>query len=273
MEEQKLCGRDHEVRESLQGGIDLWWVKVWKKNFKETRRGLNQQKHKMTLKPAILVNRRWLQLSSSHWTSSSRLRAERRIFPTSTEVYWRDQDDAHNSRCIAGKIVSTIIRTSAWIELCRIHGQGSWSSLYWARKLPPGFLWSGWRLPLGDRGHIRLRDTPHTSFVLILLDASLPRFLIILQGIAGATDVSKFLRAFLMVSLHSVSSGSMKWIPRNFRAFPRWSFSSDHFCFSFSLACFPFDFQSSGHKWSGLDVNCFLVRLHPDHTYPSGAFF
>ena len=56
---------------------------------------------------------------------------------------WQDE---HTFSMYCRKIVSTIIRTSAWIELCRIHGQGSWSSLYWARKLPPGFLWSGWRL-------------------------------------------------------------------------------------------------------------------------------
>ena len=48
------------------------------------------------------------------------------------------------------------------------------------------------------------------SFVLILLDVPLPQFFKFLQGIAGATDVSNFLRAFLMVSLNSVSSGSMK---------------------------------------------------------------
>ena len=53
----------------------------------------------------------------------------------------------------------------------------------------------------------------------------------ILQGIAGATDVSNFLRAFLMVSLNSVSSGSMKYIPRNFfvgfqgESFPRTTFA------------------------------------------------
>ena len=54
-----------------------------------------------------------------------------------------------------------------------------------------------------------------------MLDAPLPQFFIILQGIAGATDVSNFLRAFLMVSLNSLSSGSMKKIPLNFRAFSR----------------------------------------------------
>ena len=41
----------------------------------------------------------------------------------------------------------------------------------------------------------------HASIVFILLDPPLPQlFFIILQGIAGATDVSNFLRAFLMVS-------------------------------------------------------------------------
>ena len=52
------------------------------------------------------------------------------------------------------------------------------------------------------------------SFDLITLD--LPRvapcllFSLVLQGMAGAIGVSSFLRAFLMVSLSSLSSGSMK---------------------------------------------------------------
>ena len=57
-----------------------------------------------------------------------------------------------------------------------------------------------------------LASRKQTSFVLILLDAPLPQFLllfIILQSIAGETGVSNFLRAFLMVSLNSLSSGSM----------------------------------------------------------------
>ena len=86
----------------------------------------------------------------------------------------------------------------------------------------------------------------HASFVLILLDAPLPQFFIILQGIAGATDVSNFLRAFLMVSLNSLSCGSMKQI----------------------LVIFV-RFQDGK---TGLDVSCFLVNLLPDHVYPSGAF-
>ena len=74
-----------------------------------------------------------------------------------------------------------------------------------------------------------------------------------------------------MVFLNCLSSGSMKWIPRNFRSFSRWIFSWDHFCFFFSLACFPIDFQISGHKWPGLDVSCFLINLSPDHMYPLGG--
>ena len=54
----------------------------------------------------------------------------------------------------------------------------------------------------------------HANFDLISLD--LPSvttcwlFLLVLQSIAGATSVSNFFRAFLMVSLNSLSSGSMK---------------------------------------------------------------
>ena len=45
---------------------------------------------------------------------------------------------------------------------------------------------------------------------------------------------------------------SMKEIPRNFRQ------------------CHVF--QSSGQRWSGLDVICFLVSLPPDHENASGGF-
>ena len=40
----------------------------------------------------------------------------------------------------------------------------------------------------------------------------------------------------------------------------------------YQLGVLPIDFQSSGHRWSGLDVSCFLVNLSPDHKYPSGGF-
>ena len=109
---------------------------------------------------------------------------------------------------------------------------------------------------------------------LLLSDPSLRQFFYkTKQGKAGATDVSNFLRAFLMVSLNSLSSRVNVKDPSQFRAISRWSFSFDHFCFSFSLACFPIDFQSSGHRWSGLVVGCLLFNLSPDHIFCQEAFF
>ena len=64
--------------------------------------------------------------------------------------------------------------------------------------------------------------------------------LLILQSIAGAIGVSNFLRAFMMASLNSLSSGSMKWIPRNLLALSSFGFSCDHLCFSFSLSFLPY---------------------------------
>ena len=69
-----------------------------------------------------------------------------------------------------------------------------------------------------------------------------------------------------------MSSGSMKWIPRNLLASSSFGFSIAHLCFSLSLAFFDIPLQSSGHEWSGLDVACRFVSLSPDHMYPSGGF-
>ena len=71
-------------------------------------------------------------------------------------------------------------------------------------------------------------------------------FLLVLQSMAGAIGVSNFLRAFWMVALNSLSG-----------------FSSDHLCFSFSLALLAIPLQSSSQKWSGLDVACRFVSLSP----------
>ena len=65
----------------------------------------------------------------------------------------------------------------------------------------------------------------HASFVLFLSDPPLPQFFIILQGIAGATAVSNFLRAFLMVSLNSVSSHAI-FVRFQGGAFPQATFAS-----------------------------------------------
>ena len=49
-------------------------------------------------------------------------------------------------------------------------------------------------------------------------------------------------------------------------------FSIAHLCLSFSSTFLPNFVQCTGHKWSGLHVNCCLVSLSPDHIYPSGGF-
>ena len=61
--------------------------------------------------------------------------------------------------------------------------------------------------------------------------------------------------------------------PESFQVSPMsFGFSIAHSCFSLSLTFLPNFVQSSGHKWSGLDVDCRLVSLSPDHIYPSGGF-
>ena len=50
-----------------------------------------------------LVYTRWLQLSSSQWTSSSTLCAERRNIPHSTDMHWCNKVCSHKSGRVAGK--------------------------------------------------------------------------------------------------------------------------------------------------------------------------
>ena len=49
----------------------------------------------------LLVNPKWLHLSSSQWTSSSTLCAERKNIPYSTAVHWCAKDYEHKSGCDA----------------------------------------------------------------------------------------------------------------------------------------------------------------------------
>ena len=95
----------------------------------------------------------------------------------------------------------------------------------------------------------------------------------VLQGIAASIGNSNFLRAFCMISLNSSSSGSMRWLPRNFVALSSSGFSIAHFCFSLRFDASDKSFQISGHKVSGLEVVCcFLVSHSPDHENLSGGF-
>ena len=60
----------------------------------------------------LLVDPKWLHLSSSQWTSSSALRAEGRNIPCSTEIHWRSEVYPHWSGCHARK-------TGRWLMECR----------------------------------------------------------------------------------------------------------------------------------------------------------
>ena len=71
--------------------------KISEENFKANWKNLNlQNKKRWRGSPyRLLVDSRWLHLSSSQWTSSSTPCAERRNFLHSTEIYWCDQIRAH----------------------------------------------------------------------------------------------------------------------------------------------------------------------------------
>ena len=54
MEQQNCVEEITKSEKQLSGSVILKGVKNSGQNFKETRRGLNQQKHKVTLKPAMI---------------------------------------------------------------------------------------------------------------------------------------------------------------------------------------------------------------------------
>ena len=100
----KLFGRDHAVRRSTLREEQP----VRSEDLREELQGNSERsqptEQKMTLKPAMtLVNGRGLHLSSSRRTSSSAVRAQRRIILNPTEVHWRDQDNARKSGCVTRK--------------------------------------------------------------------------------------------------------------------------------------------------------------------------
>ena len=89
--------------------------------------------------------------------------------------------------------------------------------------------------------------------------------------IAAAFDVSNFRLAFLMMSLCSLSLGSVEWTPLNSLACSSFGFSIAHSCFSPLWAAFPFLVQAPSHMWSGRDVVWIFVCLSLYHKYPFGG--
>ena len=116
---------------------------------------------------------------------------------------------------------------------------------------------------------ISFQNTRKSCFNFV---GSTPTFLFDFARHSGSHWCSNFSRAFLMVSLNSLSSESTKYIPRNLRALSRWSFTYDHFCFSFSFAFFPILFPDFWPQmiWPGCQL--FSRQSLPDHVYPSGGF-
>ena len=92
-----------------------------------------------------------------------------------------------------------------------------WTKLWWCNELFPfPAIWSSWWFG-EDPPTCSLLDSSASNrdacLVLISLDAPLPKlFFKILKGKARAINISNFWRAFLMVSLNSLSSGSTKKI-------------------------------------------------------------
>ena len=72
--------------------------------------------------------------------------------------------------------------------------------------------------------------------------------------------------------LNSLSSRSMKWIPRAFSCVFKMKLFIRPLLLLLQLGSLSNFVQSSGQRWSDLDVSCFLVNLATDHKYPSGGF-
>ena len=139
-------------------------------------------------------------------------------------------------------------------------------------------MWSSWRV--GNDSPFRsladsLAPRIHASFVLVLLNAPLPQFLlflIFLQGIAGATGVSNFLRAFLMVFLKFLVLRVDEIDSSQFSCVIQMELFMWPLLLFLQLGVLSHFQPEFRPKRSGLDVSCFLVDLAPDHIYPSGAF-
>ena len=96
------------------------------KNFKGNGRVSSDRTKRWRWSPErLLVDSRWLHLSSSQWTSSSTLRAEGRNIPCSTEIHWCYKVYSYWSGCVTREKGLTIIGTSTRTEVCQILGKDS----------------------------------------------------------------------------------------------------------------------------------------------------
>ena len=75
-----------------------------------------------------------LHIPPSRWTSSQTLLAERGIFPYSTEIHWRNQNNTHEFGCQARSALM-IVGILMALETCLNLGQVSLNLLYSTKKL------------------------------------------------------------------------------------------------------------------------------------------
>ena len=99
----------------------------------------------------LLVDSRWLHLSSSQWTSSSTLCAEGRNIPYPTEMHWYNQVYLHWSGRHARETCRWLLE-SIRTEACQIRGKVSQNSLYRKKNLTrvmcgPGRQWQKFKRP------------------------------------------------------------------------------------------------------------------------------
>ena len=74
----------------------------WRTSRRTGRSSTDSMKRWRWSRERVLVYSKWLHLSSSQWTASSCLRAERRNIPDSFEIHWRDQSNKYDLGCFAG---------------------------------------------------------------------------------------------------------------------------------------------------------------------------
>ena len=141
----KLSGRDYEFQESTLRRESTIRRENLSGEFHGDREEFQPEETKDDAKSSqrLLVYSRRFQLSSSYWTESSVICAERRIISYSTELHWCSQSYIHNSGCVAQE---TGIYDSWDVDENRNLSDpwtGSTRFILLNERSPDGYTWSG----------------------------------------------------------------------------------------------------------------------------------
>ena len=99
---QQNCQEETTHSENpLKGGTCKERRPQWRTSRRTGRVSTDRNRRWCWSSERLLVDPRWLHWSSSHWTSSSTLCAERRNIPCSTEIHRRDQSYTYEFGCQA----------------------------------------------------------------------------------------------------------------------------------------------------------------------------